>query len=65
MTVADKLCEFADITLRQGIDIPATRHPVVEVAEYPFRVNFQRTATPDTISRIVLIPGCGTRPRSR
>ena len=29
-TVADKLCELGDIALRQGIDIPAARYPVVE-----------------------------------
>jgi hypothetical protein len=45
MTVADKLCGLVDITLRQGIDIPATRYPVVKMAEYQFWVNFQRTAT--------------------
>lgn len=44
-TVADKLCELADTSLRQGIDIPANRHPVVEAAEYQFWVNFHRTAT--------------------
>lgn len=44
-TVADKLCELADISLRQGIDIPANRHPAVEAAEYQFWVNFHRTAT--------------------